>query len=238
MSQVLFLFVYCRMQWTDEHHTVLLREILAAELFKYKPRTQQRSNLWNSIVDHLNDAKNPGFSVTQRAVKDKFNLLKDKFIAKKKEQDKASGIDVEVTEIDVLLEEIIDKEKYYELECKDKDEEQERKIEKSKATAAGMRQKAMESLGESLKRNRSDSEDSVSEERHKTKKRSKCSEAIEYLQAKSEQELDLKRKQPEIDEKKKSLAERQHQDFMLLMQNMQASTMKLIESVVKQINKK
>ena len=95
----------------------------------------------------------------------KFNLLKDKFIAKKKGQDKASGIDVEVTEIDVLLEEIIDKEKYYELECKDKDEEHERKIEKSKATAAGMRQKAMESLGESL-----NSEDSVSDERHKTKK--------------------------------------------------------------------
>jgi len=55
-------------------------------------------------------------------------LMKEKFIAKKKEQDKASGIDVEVTEIDVLLEEIIDKEKYYELECKDKDEEHERKI--------------------------------------------------------------------------------------------------------------
>jgi len=97
----------------------------------------------------------------------------------------------------------------------------------------------MENLGESLKRNRFDSEDSVSDESHKNKtKRSKCSEAIEYLQAKSEQELDLKRKQLEIDEEKQSLAERQHQDFMLLMQNMQASTMKLMESVVKQINKK
>lgn len=35
--------------------TILLREILAPETFKYKPRTQQRSNLWNSIVDHLDD---------------------------------------------------------------------------------------------------------------------------------------------------------------------------------------
>ena len=150
--------------------TVLLREFLATEPFKYKPRTQQRSNLWNCIVDHLNDVKDPAFSVTQRAIEDKFNLLKDKFIAKKKEQDKASGIDVEVTEIDVPLKEIIDKEKYYELECKGKDEEHERKIENSKATVAGMRQKTMESLGESLKRNLSDAEDSVSDERHKTKK--------------------------------------------------------------------
>ena len=33
------------------------------------------------------------------------------------------------------------------------------KLKKSEATAAGMEQKAMESLEESLKRNRSDSED-------------------------------------------------------------------------------
>ena len=149
------------MQWTDEHHTILFARDLATEPFKYKPRTQQRTYLWNSIVDHLNDVKNPAFSITQRAVKDKFNLLKEKFIAKKKQQDKASGIEVEVTETDVLLEEIIDKEKYYELGCKDKDKEHKRKTEKSRATAAGMRQKAMESLVESLKRNRSDSEDSV-----------------------------------------------------------------------------
>lgn len=48
----------------------------------------------------------------------------------------------------------------------------------------------------------------------------------------------MKRKQLEIDEKKQSLAERQHQDFMSFMQTMQASTMKLMESVVQQINKK
>ena len=76
-----------------------------------------------------------------------------------------------MTKIDVLLEEIIDNKKYYEFECKDKDEEHERKIEKTKATAAGMKQKAMESLEESLKWNRSDSEDSVSDERNKTKQK-------------------------------------------------------------------
>ena len=52
------------MQWTDEHHTILLREILATKPFKYKPQTQQHINLWNSIVDHLNDVKNPALSVT------------------------------------------------------------------------------------------------------------------------------------------------------------------------------
>ena len=46
----------------------------------------------------------------------------------------------------MLLEEIIEKEKYYESEYKDKDEEHERKVEKGKATASNMRQKALESL--------------------------------------------------------------------------------------------
>ena len=59
----------------------------------------------------------------------------------------------------MLLEELIEKEKYYESECKDKDEEHEKKVEKGKATAAGMRKKAMQSPGETLKRSRSDSKD-------------------------------------------------------------------------------
>ena len=46
----------------------------------------------------------------------------------------------------MLLEELIEKEKYYKSECKNKDEEHEKKVEKGKATAAGMRQKAMESM--------------------------------------------------------------------------------------------
>ena len=89
--------------------------------------------------------------------------LKEKYIAKKKEQDKASGIDIKESETDVLLEELIEKEKYYISECKDKDEEYEKKVEKGKTTAAGMRQKAMESPGETLKRSRSDSEESAEE---------------------------------------------------------------------------
>ena len=48
-----FVILLCRMQWTDEHHTLLLQEILATEPFKYKPRTQQRINLWNTVVAHL-----------------------------------------------------------------------------------------------------------------------------------------------------------------------------------------
>ena len=63
----------------------------------------------------------------------------------------------------MLLEELIEKEKYYKSECKNKDEEHEKKVEKGKGTAAGMRQKAMESPGETLKQSRSDSEESVEE---------------------------------------------------------------------------
>ena len=43
----------------------------------------------------------------------------------------------------MLLEELIEKEKYYKSECKNKDEEHEEKVEKGKANTAGMRQQAM-----------------------------------------------------------------------------------------------
>ena len=61
----------------------------------------------------------------------------------------------------MLLEELIETEKYYESECKDKDEKHERKVEKGKTSAASMRQKVMESPGVTLKRSRSDSEESA-----------------------------------------------------------------------------
>ena len=114
--------------------------------------------------------------------------------------------------------------------------EHERKVEKGKATAAGMRQKVMESPGVTLKRSRSDSQENAEEKPRK--RRSKCSEAIEYLQGKNEPYLELKRKQLDINEEKQNLCERQHQDFMLLTQNMQANTMKLKETEVQQMKNK
>ena len=50
--------------------------------------------------------------------------------------------------------------------------------------------------------------------------------------------IKLKRKHLEINEKKQNLCEGQHQDFMLLMQNMQSNTMKLMETVVQQMKNK
>ena len=138
----------------------------------------------------------------------------------------------------MLLEELIEKEKYYESECKDKDEDHEKKVEKGKATTAGMRQKALESPGETLKRSRSDSKEKKSGEEKPRKRRSIFSEAIEYLQGKNEPYLELKRKPLEINEEKQNLCERQHQDFMLLIQNMQANTMNLMEAEVQQMKNK
>ena len=46
------------------------------------------------------------------------------------------------------------------------------------------------------------------------------------------------KQQLEINEKKQNLCEGQHQDFMLLMQNMQSNTMKLMETVVQQMKNK
>ena len=92
------------------------------------------------MADHLNCIPEPKFKVSKRAVCERFTLLAEKF--------KALGIDTEMSELDVLLEEIVEKEEEF-----DKDQSKHKaKEDQSKAEAYDMRLKAMESLKESKKR--------------------------------------------------------------------------------------
>ena len=61
------------MKWNDEKDVALLREILCEEPYQYKPKSKERGNVWSKIAGNLNDL--PSFNVTQRAVRDRFNLL-------------------------------------------------------------------------------------------------------------------------------------------------------------------
>ena len=136
------------MEWNDEHDVLLCREILTSEPFKAKRRTPQRGQLWQNVADHLSSIPEPKFKVSKRAIREGFTLLAEKFKKKMKAEEKASGIDTEMTELDVLLEEIVEKEEEF-----DKDQsENKAKEEQSKAEANDMRLKAMESLKESKKR--------------------------------------------------------------------------------------
>ena len=47
------------MEWTDEHDVLLLREIVAGELFTHKKGSPERGKIWEAIQDQLNKLDTP-----------------------------------------------------------------------------------------------------------------------------------------------------------------------------------
>lgn len=67
--------------------------------------------MWNSIATHLNSLNQPKFKVIGRAVRDRHTLLTSRHKQKLRDEEKASGIEIEETELDILLEDILEREK-------------------------------------------------------------------------------------------------------------------------------
>ena len=60
--------------------------------------------MWQIVADHPDSISEPKFQVTKRAVRKRFPLLAEQFKKKMKAEEEASGIDTEMTELDVPLE--------------------------------------------------------------------------------------------------------------------------------------
>ena len=92
----------------------------------------------------------PKFKVYARGVREKYAYLAGKLRNKLKEEEKASGIDTETTEVEEALQEIIEMEDEAERAQKDGSDERKKNEHADRAQAETMRKRAMESLGESL----------------------------------------------------------------------------------------
>ena len=146
--------------------------------------------MWQKIADNLSSYSSPKFSVTKRAVRDRYGIISDKYKKKIRAEERASGIQVDETELGVLLEEVIERENLAEEECS----EGKRKVESDKQKAVDIRKTAMESLSQTKKRK-------VGEEAADRKKsRRSGSEAIEYLREKSREELRIREEESSIEE--------------------------------------
>ena len=75
--------------------------------FKAKKGSPERGRIWNLIAESLNQIDKPKFKVNKRSVRERFNLLAEKYKTKIRNEEKASGISPEITELDMLLEEIL-----------------------------------------------------------------------------------------------------------------------------------
>ena len=175
------------MCWTVTHDELLCREIIVVAPFLKKPSSRERGAAWTEIAENLNKLDQPKFAVSQRSVRGRFTLLERRRKEERREQDKASGIDVEETPLDTLLDEIIERIKEMEIFFAEKEKEKEQQTEEDKAACESVRNLAVESLAETRKRKGLD--DCTNSMK---KRRSSGSETVAYLREKAEKDHETK----------------------------------------------
>ena len=132
------------MEWTDDHYILLLREMIASELFQFKKGSPDRGKIWESIQEGLNKLDHPKFTIKEKkGVRDRWNLLQVKFKRIQREELQSSGIDCVLSEKDALIEELCEKEDSF--SAKDK------KKSVDKEAAEEIRKKAMERMASKKK---------------------------------------------------------------------------------------
>ena len=212
------------MEWSDKHDLVLCREVLAMEPYHHPYRSKERGDVWNQIAINLNGLDHPKFKVNKKSVRDRLTLLITKYKAKIRQEENASGIDCEETELDQALEEIIDKEKL----ADEKSSEAKKKEKEEKSAAEEHRQSAMERLGQTKKRNA----DSETDGAQAKKTRRSSSDVVEYLREKHERESDQRKEEMELRKMEQQASvelQKQQNDMMkLFMQQQQQQTQMLL----------
>ena len=163
------------MIWNEEKDELLCREIFAVNVFSGTKRgTAARGAKWEKVAENLNKQQDVFFKVDKRAVRDRYNNLARELRKKIKNEEKASGIETEMTNLENALEDLIEREDAAESENRSVDDQK----KQDRENAADMRNRAMESLGQTKKRKESD--DSENEGR-KLKKRSNGNATVAYL---------------------------------------------------------
>lgn len=204
-----------KMEWSELKNILLCREVLAIEPYKAKERTVQRAQAWQTVADNLSKIKDPCFKVDKRSVREHVMKMVEKFKKKNKQEEMASGICPEQSELDILLEEIAERMDASVEIMEEENERKLKKLEKEKEQAEDIRLKAMESLGETKKRvaSQENQQEGLGQQRSK-KRRSNGSELVVFLNERANQEMQLRVKDAEGREK-------QHNDMMEMLQRQQ-----------------
>ena len=208
------------MLWTEEHDKMLIREIFLYEVWEYRHGSQERGQLWENIADSLNKLHNPQFRVTQRSVRDRFAVLVKNHKAKKKEEDRASGISPEQSEVDDGMLQLIEHFDQADNERGRLSEEKKKEKEAETMKAEEFRQASLETFGQSCKRKEGDLDNEPCCSSGK-RGRTTGTETINYLREKTErefsfrkEELELKRTEQNYRKQEIDLAKEQQKAFL------------------------
>ena len=172
---------------------LLAREMLTVEPYKCKNRSRESGQAWDLIAVNLNSVHAPRFRVSQKSVRDRARILLKNFKLKIREEEKASGIEVEeLSELDLALEEIIEKEKAANAQL-DLEESVRKNELQDKANAEEMRLQAMEKLGESKKRK--EASGLTAGDQKKKKARRSGSDTLDFMREKMEKDMTMKQEE-------------------------------------------
>ena len=179
------------MNWTADHDSVFVREIIAFTPWIHKRGSPERGEIWGRIADSLNSFESLQFQVTQHSVRDRYTLLKRKYI------ERTSGTSPEKSQVDSALDHIISQFKEADVEHGRISGEKKAKQEAEVSKAEEMRKIALETFKETQKRNERGDEQTTP----RKKKRASGSDAIGFLKEKTEIEVKLKAEEMELKRK-------------------------------------
>ena len=93
-------------QCDGRKNILLLREILLYEPYNQRKGSVERGKVWDLLAESLNKINNPLFRVPGKSIRDHLKTLIDNFKRKEREEEKASGINPDETELDIALRDI------------------------------------------------------------------------------------------------------------------------------------
>ena len=219
------------MVWNGEKDELLCREVLLFEPYQFKERTRERGNAWRAIADNLNAITTHQFRVDSRAVRERFAHIIARFERSTKDDQKATGTSPEVTLLDQALQDITERMAEAEASLKTDSQNVKDKNSREKHEAEEIRQRAVENLGETRKR---ESQEGTSSKTPK-KTRSSGSETLQYLREKSEKDQELKKQELLLKQQETS---QQQNMFNTLMRQMQSQNEQMMAVMLKLVNDK
>lgn len=150
--------------WNQRKDLLLLKEIAGEGVLKHKVKSREKSTSWLNVANKL--APNfPHIEVTSRAVRDRYKTLEKEHKFKNAEEQRGTDLGrVELTEGEMLLEELIDIEEETERRVEEESEEKKAAADRDRGQELEMKQRALERLEETKKRGQEKEERGKKEE--------------------------------------------------------------------------
>ena len=135
--------------WNQQKDLLLLKRIAGKGVLKHKAKSRERSTSWLNVANKIMAPTFPNIEITSRAVRDRYKILQRKHKFKNAEEERGTGLGgEELTEGEMLLEELIDIEK---TERRAEESEEKKAAGENRGQALEVRQRALERLGETRK---------------------------------------------------------------------------------------